>query len=321
MILLKKIKEGSPQTVEKMRKIVIAGGSGFLGKVLLDHFRKLKDDVVILTRGQGGERNGASYVHWDGEKVGSWAEALEGVDVLINLCGRTVNCRYSEKNKNEILQSRILSTKVLGEALKVLKNPPTVWLNSSSATIYEYSHGVQNDEGNGKIGEGFSVDICKKWEESFNVAVVPGVRKVCMRTAMVIGKGGPFLDLMCKIVKFRLGGKQGSGEQYVSWLHEKDFLGAIEFIIQDKTLSGVFNLAAPNPVKNKEMMKHLRDACGVRIGLPAMTFMVHIGAFLMGTEAELPLKSRNVIPGKLLAKGYKFNYPEMEMALGDLIGR
>ncbi|MCM8525759.1 MAG: NAD-dependent epimerase/dehydratase family protein, partial [Lentisphaeraceae bacterium] len=179
-----------------MRKIVIAGGSGFLGNVLRDHFKRLGDEVVILTRGQTSEYEGAKHIHWDGEKVDSWAEALEGADALINLSGRTVNCRYNEKNKREIYESRLKSTRALGEAVKTLKNPPKVWLNSSSATIYENSFDEANDEFTGKIGTGFSVDVCLKWEEEFSKIVVPGVRKVYMRTAMVIGKGGPFLNLM-----------------------------------------------------------------------------------------------------------------------------
>lgn len=301
-----------------MRKIVIAGGSGFLGRVLISHFKELKDELIILTRGQGGERNGVRYIHWDGEKVDSWTEALEGADVLINLSGRTVNCRYSDKNKKEIVQSRLLSTRVLGEALGALQSPPEVWLNSSSATIYEESFDIANDE-TGRPGTGFSVDVCRQWEEEFNRARAGKVRKVCLRTAMVIGRGGPFLDLMTRIVKFRLGGRQGSGQQFVSWLHEKDFVDIIEFLIQREDLSGIFNLCAPNPLKNKSMMSYLRKACGVKIGLPALTPMVHLGAFLMRTEAELPLKSRNVVPGRLLKCGYEFKFSEMDKALEDLL--
>ena len=318
---LKKIKEDSQETVQKMRKILIAGGSGFLGQVLIRHFTELKDEVFILTRGQGGERNGVKYLHWDGKTVDSWAEALEGADVLINLSGRTVNCRYNRKNKEEILNSRILSTRVLGEAVKACKEPVKVWLNASSATIYEESFHQANDEASGKIGKGFSVNICQKWEDEFNKANVPGVRKVCLRTSMVIGRGGPFLELMTKIVKFRLGGRQGSGEQFVSWLHEKDFTDIVEFLIQKSDAEGEYNLAAPEPLRNKNMMQLLREACGVKIGLPALTPMVHLGAFLMRTEAELPLKSRNVIPGRLLEAGYKFSFSNMEDALKDLIGR
>ena len=301
-----------------MRKIVIAGGSGFLGRVLISHFKELKDELIILTRGQGGERNGVRYIHWDGEKVDSWTEALEGADVLINLSGRTVNCRYSDKNKKEIVQSRLLSTRVLGEALGALQSPPEVWLNSSSATIYEESFDIANDE-TGRPGTGFSVDVCRQWEEELNRARAGKVRKVCLRTAMVIGRGGPFLDLMTRIVKFRLGGRQGSGQQFVSWLHEKDFVDIIEFLIQREDLSGIFNLCAPNPLKNKSMMSYLRKACGVKIGLPALTPMVHLGAFLMRTEAELPLKSRNVVPGRLLKCGYEFKFSEMDKALEDLL--
>lgn len=304
-----------------MRKVVIAGGTGFLGQLLINHFKELKDEVVILTRGQGGERSCVEYIHWDGEKVDRWAEALEGADVLINLSGRTVNCRYNRKNKNEILQSRLLSTKVLGEALMAAKRPPKVWLNSSSATIYEESFDKANDEVDGKIGEGFSVDICRQWEAEFNKFEINSVRKVCLRTAMVIGAGGPFLQLMSRIVKLRLGGRQGSGEQFVSWLHERDFVGIVDFLIDNEKLSGVFNLCAPNPVKNKIMMSYLRKACGVKIGLPALTFMVHLGAFLMRTEAELPLKSRNVIPGRLLKCDYEFKFTELDKALSDLIRR
>jgi len=304
-----------------MRKIVIAGGTGFLGQVLIKHFKELKDELIILTRGQGGERNGVKYLHWNGEQVDKWTEAIEGVDVLINLSGRTVNCRYTAKNKKEIMDSRLLSTRALGEAIKTLENPPKVWMNASSATIYEESFDQANDEETGQIGKGFSVDVCQQWEKEFNEVKVNGVRKICLRTAMVIGEGGPFLELMTKIVKFRLGGRQGSGEQFVSWLHEKDFTEILEFLIENDDLSGVFNLCAPKPERNKDMMAMLRKACGVKIGLPALTPMVHLGAFFMRTEAELPLKSRKVVPARLLKEGYKFRFADMENALNDLIGR
>ena len=303
-----------------MRKIVIAGGSGFLGQVLQDHFCSLNDETTVLTRKKPAvQKDGVGFVEWDAQNLGAWVSALEGCDVLINLTGRTVNCRYNETNKRQIVDSRVKSTEVLGRALAGLTKKPKLWLNASSATIYKGSHERANDEETGVIGEGFSVGVCQLWEKAFADQAQEGVRQVALRTAMVIGRDGPFLTLMSKIVRSRLGGAQGNGRQMVSWLHEADWLGAIEFLIGHEDITGAVNLSSPNPLTNRQMMQALRKVMGVSLGLPAYTWMVHLGARLMQTEAELPLKSRYVVPGRLLKEGYQFKFEFMEKALADLV--
>ena len=304
-----------------MRKVVIAGGSGFLGEVLQKHFVNRGDDVYVLSRRAACQKGAVKFLQWNGKDKGPWTSCLEGADVLINLAGRTVNCRYNKKNKQQILDSRVESTELLGRVIEDLKSKPSVWLNASTATIYEASYDHPHDEENGIIGDGFSVGIAKSWEKAFFEKDHEGVRQVAMRTAMVIGEGGAFLDLMTKIVRLRLGGRQGTGKQMVSWLHEADWIGAIEFILSHNEIDGTINLAAPKPICNADMMAELRQACDVKVGLPAYTWMVYLGAFLMGTEAELPLKSRYVIPGRLLKSGYRFKFETMQAALNDLISK
>jgi len=302
-----------------MRKIMIAGGNGFLGKLLQGHFQSRGDEIIVLTREEKSRRGSVTYVKWNGRDIGPWSEYLENCDVLINLAGRSVNCRYNDKNKNEIYASREESTRVLGEALKLIKNKRKVWLNSASATIYKSSYDRANDEASGIIGDGFSVDVCQRWEKAFFDSKVNGVRQVAMRTAMVVGRGGPFLELMTKIVRLRLGGRRGSGRQMVSWLHEADWIAGVEFLIAHEELEGAVNLAAPNPIPNNYLMQQLRRVCGVKLGLPAYTWMVHLGAVLMGTEPELPLKSRYVIPGRLLKAEYTFQFDQIDKAFDDLV--
>ena len=302
-----------------MRKIIIAGGAGFLGQVLTDHFSALGDIVTVLTRGLSREEQNVKYINWDGESLSSWEECLEGADVLINLSGRSVNCRYNTKNKYEIYESRLRSTRVLAEALRTCEKIPKLWINMASATIYRHAEDRPMDEMSGELGSGFSVDVCQRWEKAFNDEDIEGVRKVCLRTAMVMGATGDFLKMMRKLTCLGLGGRQGSGNQYVSWLHENDWVGMVEFLIQNKELEGTFNLSSPHPEPNDKMMAYLREACGIKFGLAAPVFLVKIGAFFMRTEAELPLKSRRVIPGRLIKAGYAMKFPDMRRALLDLI--
>ena len=299
-----------------MRKIVIAGGSGFLGQELKRYFQKCGDSVVVLTR----QKKEASDCQWDGQTLGEWQSCLKGVDVLINLSGRTVDCRYNEVNKREIIESRQKSTAILGEAVNLIESPPKIWLNASTATIYAHSNGKRNDEDTGEIGQGFSVGVAEIWEKTFFDATVPEtVRKVCMRMAIILAAEGPFMQVMKKLVKLRLGGRQGSGEQQFSWMHIGDFIAAIEWLICHEDQKGIFNLAAPNPEKNKDVMASLREVCGVKMGLPAPELLVRIGAFFMRTEAELPLKSRCVVPKRLLGSGFEFKYTQLSGALESLV--
>jgi uncharacterized protein (TIGR01777 family) len=305
-----------------MKSIVIAGGSGFLGRALQRHFESVGWRVVILTR-RPIER---TDVHWDG-RSDQCERHLESADALVNLCGRSVDCRYTPVNRKEILDSRVLPTRALGEAIARCAIPPKAWLNASTATIYKHTFGPPLEEG-GEIGahpeaeDEFSIEVAKAWEDALAAAATPHTRKVALRTAMVLGEGrNSVFPVLKRLARFGLGGKMGSGRQYVSWIHEADFCRAVEFIIEHTELSGAINVAAPNPVTNSEMMRMFREICGAKIGLPASDWILRIGAFIMRTEPELVLKSRRVIPGRLLQAGFRFQFPEMRPALTELNSR
>ena len=270
-------------------------------------------------------------VDWDGETVAPWAEELEGADAVINLAGRSVNCRYTPENRREILDSRINSTRVLGEAIAQTRNPPKVWLQSSTATIYAHRFDAPNDEESGTLGGSepnapdtwrFSIEVATAWERTLDEAITPLTRKVKMRTAIVMSveSGGPF-DIMLGLVRRGLGGRSGSGRQYVSWVHFDDFVRAVYWLIERGELDCAINIAAPNPLPNAEFMKALREAWGIRFGLPASEWMLEIGAYFMGTESELVLKSRRVIPGRLLRDGFRFQFETWPEAARDLCRR
>ncbi|MEO6522573.1 MAG: TIGR01777 family oxidoreductase [Mucilaginibacter sp.] len=291
------------------KKIVIAGGTGFIGSNLNTEFAKLGYEVIIISRQSG-------HVQWGDEQ--SIIAALDGAEMLINLAGKSVNCRYNETNKAEILSSRTLTTKALGEAILKCKNPPPLWLNSSTATIYRDARDRPMTESTGEIGSGFSVDIATQWEHMFYSFQLPQTRQIALRIAVVLGDGSvmkPFKNL----VKFGLGGKQGSGKQIFSWLHIRDLFNIILFIRDNPQLTGAYNCSSPNPVDNSTLMKTIRESMGVKLGLPAYEWMLKIGAFLIGTETELILKSRWVLPERLLEAGYKFEYPEIKPAIASII--
>jgi len=304
--------------IMKIKKIILAGGTGFLGQAINDRFNTSGTEIIVLTRGASRKQKNINYINWDGTTIGDWANSFEGADVLINLTGRSVDCRYNEKNKAEIISSRINATKVLGQAINKTKNPPHVWLNSASATIYGYSEEKFMDEFSGDIGSGFSVEVCKLWEQSFNEVITPNTRKVAMRISMVLGKGGGVMPVLSKLTRLGLGGKMGSGKQFISWIHEEDFLNAIFWLIEHDNASGAYNFAAPHPITNNHFMSLLRKQLHVRIGLPATKWMLEIGAFFIRTETELILKSRKVVPTKLVKEGFEFKYPTVEAALKNL---
>ena len=302
----------------QINKLILAGGTGFLGQAIVDRYSKKGTEIIVLTRGTTKVVNKVRYVHWDGKTKGEWTKELDGADVLINLTGKSVDCRYNEKNKAEIISSRVNATKILGETINETAHPPKVWLNAASATIYRNAEDRAMDEFDGEVGEGFSVGVCQVWEKAFNEIQNPQTRKVIMRISMVMGKGGGVLPVMTKLVKARLGGKMGNGKQFISWIHEEDFLDAMEHLIQHETSSGPYNFAAPNPLPNKEFMQLMRKQLNVGIGLPAAEWMLEVGAFFIGTETELILKSRRVVPTKLKNEGFVFKYPTVEQALKNL---
>jgi uncharacterized protein (TIGR01777 family) len=268
---------------------------------------------------------------WDGRTRGAWVGELEGSDICINLAGRSVNCRYTEANRREIYDSRVVSTRLLNDVMGSLEAPPPVWLNASTATIYRHALDRPMDELTGELGGGepgapdtwrFSIDVAKGWEEAFFATETPRTRKVALRSAMTFSpdRGGVF-DVFLSLVRRGLGGTIGAGTQYVSWIHEADFVRAVEFLIADASFSGVVNLAAPNPVPNREFMRVLREAWGTSVGLPAAEWMIEIGTRAMRTESELVLKSRRVVPGRLLRAGFVFEFAEWSAAAHELVAR
>lgn len=310
-------------------KIVIAGGTGQVGTVLARKFHARGDEVVILSRKPATAN--WRIVTWDAKNLGDWQSEIDGSDVVINLAGRSVNCRYNQENRRQIMDSRVNSTKILGEAISQSKNPPKVWLQSSTATIYAHRFDAPNDEITGIIDDiqpdapsawNFSIDVAKTWERITNEAITPKTRKVLMRSAMIMSpdRDGIF-DTLLGIVRKGLGGTAASGKQYISWLHEKDFLNSVDWLIEHEELDGAVNLASPNPLPNAEFMRIFREAWGTKIGLPAMEWMLEIGAIFMQTETELILKSRRVVPTRMLESGFTFTFPNWQDAAKELCQR
>ncbi len=309
-------------------RIILAGGSGFTGRVLTEYFVKRGCEIVVLTRSPKPRDGAVREVFWNGESLDNWVAELEGAVALINLAGRTVDCRYTAKHRREILDSRVNSTRVLGEAVARCAQPPRVWLNSATATIYRHSLDQPMDEATGELdaapaaNDAFSVEVARAWERALNEAHTPSTRQVALRTTMVLGRGrNSVFPVLCRLVRFGLGGRMGSGDQYVSWIHEEDFCRAIDWIIQHEDLSGPVNLAAPNPLPNRDMMRTFRQVCGVPFGMPATRWMLEVGALFLRTETELILKSRYVVPGKLAASGFQFHFPQLRGALENLLAR
>lgn len=283
-------------------------------------------DVVVLSR--RATPLPWRVVEWDGRSLGPWIAALEGTDILINLTGRNVNCRYTARNKRDILDSRVQSTRVLGEAVSRVSRPPRVWLQASTATIYAHRYDAPNDEVSGIIGGNevdapsswhFSIDVARAWEQAFSDVHPPSTRKVVLRSAMTMSadRGGVF-DALLALVRRGQGGRMGDGRQFMSWVHEHDFIQAVRWLIAHDEVDGIVNVAAPNPMPNAEFMRVLREAWGTRIGLPTEKWMLEIGTLLLRTESELVLKSRRVVPRRLLDAGFVFAYPEWPGAARDL---
>ncbi len=314
-------------------KIVIPGGTGQVGQVLARHFHAQGHQVIVLSRTP--QNSPWQTDLWDGLTPGPWTQHLHQADLLLNLAGRSVNCRYHVENRRQIYDSRILSTRLLGHILKELEHPPKVWMNASTATIYRHALDRPQDDLPGELGGelggnepgapdtwNFSIKVAKDWETAFFEHQLPHTRRIALRSAMTFSPdpGGVF-DVFLALVRFGLGGTTGPGNQFVSWIHDTDFTRAIEFLIAREDLEGPINLAAPHPLPNRDFMRQLRQAWGTPIGLPAATWMLEIGTFLMRTESELVLKSRQVIPTRLQSAGFAFEYPTWPQAAHDLVTR
>lgn len=292
-------------------KIIIAAGTGFLGQNLEKYFTEKGDQVYILTRNP--QRKNEMY--WDAKTIGEWKNILEQADVLINLTGKSVDCRYHEKNKAEIYASRINSTGILEEAVNLCTVPPKIWMNASSATIYVHSEKHLNTEENGVIGDDFSMNICKSWEAEFFKNQNDRIRKVALRTSIVLGNNGGAFPKLKMITKLGLGGKQGRGNQMVSWIHIDDFCRAVDWIIQNKNIEDTINITAPAPLSNEVMMKKLRKQFKAPFGLDASVWQLEIASIFLNTETELLLKSCNAYPEKLIESGFQFSYPTFDEAI------
>jgi len=318
-------------------RIVIPGGSGQVGHVLARFLQERGHHVTVLTRGPYAAQ--WQTVHWDGATAGPWTETLEGADVCINLAGRSVNCRYTPANRAEIYNSRIQTTRLLGSVIARLAEPPRVWLNASTATIYRHTLDRPGldwpmTESNGELGGNerisgrrrapdtwnFSIGVARDWEAAFFAAETPRTRKVAMRSAITFSPAyGNAFAILLNLVRFSLGGTQGSGRQFVSWIHETDFARAVEFLIEHEEMDGAVNIASPNPLPNREFMEILRETWGMPNGLPAPAPLIELAAFFLRTESELVLKSRRVVPGRLLDAGFEFKYPTWSEAAEDLV--
>ncbi len=315
----------------KNKKIILAGGTGFIGQEMIKYFGPA-NHITVLTRQQRNTHNNRNhysslsteeqqkvkYVQWDGKTVTDWGKELEGADIIINLAGRTVNCRYTEKNKAEILNSRTDAVKAIGNALQQCKAVPALWINASSATIYRHATDQPQDEYSTGFQDGFSVQVRKLWEKSFFEQPIPQTRKVALRMAITLGPGGVLIPYF-NLLKFGLGGRQGSGKQMYSWVHIEDTCRMIEWIAAHENLNGVYNCSSPNPVTNNEFMQTLKKVTGTKFGLPAFEWMLKAGAAMIGTETELILKSRWVLPTKIAATGFQFKYPLLKEAMTHII--
>ena len=293
-----------------MKKIVIAGGTGFVGSFLRKKFMESGVEVLIVSRKDGD-------IHWN--NTSALINAIDDSDVVINLAGKSVDCRYNEVNKREILESRIETTRQIGNAIPQCSRPPKIWINASTATIYRHAEDRPMTEQHGEIGSGFSVDVALQWEKTFFETQLPRTRQVALRMAIVLGNGGVMQPLK-RLTQFGLGGKQGSGTQMFSWIHIDDLYRIILFVIREENLEAVVNCASPYPVTNEVLMKSVRKAMGIKIGLPAPRWLLEAGAVLIRTETELVLKSRWVVPARLLDRGFEFKYPKIELALKQILG-
>jgi uncharacterized protein (TIGR01777 family) len=311
------------------RKIVLAGGTGQVGTLLARAYHAAGDDVVVLSRSP--KRAPWRVAGWDARTQGAWAAEIDGADVVVNLAGRSVNCRYTPQNRTEIMSSRVDSTRAVGEAIARTPQPPPVWLQMSTATIYAHRYDAANDEATGIIGGTepgvpetwrFSIDVAQAWERALDACVTPHTRRVKLRSAIVMNpdRGSPF-DILSRLVRSGLGGSSGDGRQFVSWVHDADFVRAVEHVAADESLEGAVNVASPNPLPNAAFMRELRRAWKVPIGLPSPAWLLEIGAVFLKTETELVLKSRRVVPGKLAAAGFAFDFPEWSAAARDLCER
>jgi uncharacterized protein (TIGR01777 family) len=302
-----------------MKRVVLAGGSGFIGRALGDHLRRHGYEVIVLTRGEAKSADGVTYVHWDGRTVGDWARYLDGAEAVVNLAGRNVNCRYNSANRHEIRQSRIDAVRAVGEAIAACASPPRVLIQSSTTAMYIQSDDAFLDE-SAKPGEGFSPDTAVAWERAFHDAPTPRTRRVVLRISFVLGRSGGALGTLARLARWFLGGAAGSGRQWISWIHVEDLCRIVQRAIEREDVSGLYHATAPNPVRNRDFMRELRRVLHRPWSPRAPEWAVQVGCFVMRTEAELALRGRRCVPGRLVGEGFGFGFPELRGALEEIYG-
>lgn len=302
---------------------VIFGANGFLGRYLCRHWARKGYEIVAIARSREGWSGDGMFLPWDGKCSGPWELALEGAAVVVNLSGRSVDCRYNAKNREEIFSSRIDSTRAIARAIRQCQKPPALWMNASTATWYRHAEDGPQDEWRGEMGEGFSVGIARAWEETFFRETTPAAtRKIALRTGIVMAnERRSAFDVLARLTRWGLGGSQGTGNQRVSWIHMQDWLAALDFLVGNPLLDGVFNLTAPEACTNRHLQQSLREGLAMPLGLPTPKPLVKLGAWLLRTEAELVLKSRWVRPLRLEEEGFRWRYRTTETMIADLLAR
>ncbi len=301
----------------KLKKIVIAGGSGFLGQIIVERFKEKSEEIVLLSRSSKTQQDNVRTVVWDAKNTGDWTKELSGADMLINLTGKSINCRHNEANKKELLSSRIDATEILGKAIEACEQAPKLWINASAAALY-IPGSKPNTENDSNFGNGFMEEMCIRWEESVFKSKCPQTRKIIMRITLILGKSGGVFPVLMDLTKKGLGGKAGSGKQMMSWMHEDDFLNAINWFIKNENANGVYNMASPQPISNKDFMALLRKNTNALFGLPAPAFAIRLASVFMQTEPGLVLNSVHVLPQKLLDNGFHFEFAKAEDAIASL---
>lgn len=324
-------------------RILIPGGSGQIGTILARHLTSAGHAVTVLSRKPASAAQFWQTLQWDARTEGPWLDELRRSDAVINLCGRSVNCRYNAANRKEIFDSRTVPTLLLGRAIAASPTPPRIWMNASTSTFYRHVFDIPNDEFTGVLGDlpsqrgthepadlpetwSFSVDVAHRWEEALLAVPTPNTRKIRLRSSMTMSPdpGGVF-DVLSGLVRKGLGGTQGSGSQFVSWIHDQDYCRATDLLLTQPEITneteGIVNLTAPGPLLNRDFMRALREAWHVRFGLPATKPMLEVGALFMRTETELILKSRRALPGLLLKHGFEFVFPTWPQAAQNLVRR
>ncbi|WP_186279864.1 TIGR01777 family oxidoreductase [Fluviicola chungangensis] len=304
-----------------MKKIILFAANGFIGESIIDYTKTNQKDYQIIAVSRKPIPQlpeGYKQVRWDGKTCGPWTKELEGADLVINLAGKSVNCRYTKKNKAEIFASRLDSTRIIGEAIQDCKQKPICWINIASATIYEHSLERPNTEETGLIGKGFSVHVCRAWEKAFFAFRDLPTKQILLRSTIVLGKNGGVYPVLKKLARLGLGGKMGKGNQLISWIHIHDFCRALFFVSESTSSSSIYNIGSPNPVRNELFQKELRKSLHIPYFINQTHWMLKTGALLIGTETELILKSRYVFPQNFIDQGFLFRFPTIQSCLDDL---